>query len=115
MPISVSRLSPFPESRPKLIAALIKRNADLDRLHTEVTSAVLASNIKIEKRRFLPHITLGRFRRSYNYFAGSIPASIDAAGDAVELSIFESHLMPGGAEYESIFRFPLNEYEFDEI
>lgn len=115
LPIAVSHLSPFPESRPKLIAALIKRNAEIDRLHALVISAVLASNMKIEKRRFLPHITLGRFRHSRNYFAGSIPASIDASGEAVEVSIFESHLTPGGAEYEAIFRFPLNEYEFDEI
>ncbi len=115
LPVQVSHLSPFPESRPKLIAAMLKRNNQLETLHTQVISAIIGSNIKIEKRRFLPHISLGRFRHSRNHFAGSIPASIDAAGEADELSVFESHLMPSGAEYEAIFRFPFNEYEFDEV
>lgn len=113
--IEVSHLSPFPESRPKLIAAMLKRGEQLDTLHAQVMSALIVSNIRIEKRRFLPHISLGRYRHSRNHFAGSIPTRINASGEAVEMSIFESHLAPSGAEYEPIFRFPLNEFEFDEI
>jgi len=113
--LAISHLSPFPESRPKLIAAILKRSEQLDVLHSQVMSAVIASDIQTEKRRFSPHITLGRYRHSRNHFAGVIPAGIKAAGEAIELSIFESQLTPSGAEYEAIFRFPLNEFEFDEI
>ncbi|NND82582.1 MAG: RNA 2',3'-cyclic phosphodiesterase [Gammaproteobacteria bacterium] len=111
----VQHLSPFPESRPKLIAAMIKRDPALLELHQQVISSIISANLKVEKRRFIPHITLGRFRHSRNHFAGGIPGTVDACGEVTELSIFESTLTPSGAEYDALYRFPFAQYEFDEV
>jgi len=115
--ISVSHFSPFPESKPKLIAAMIEKNETLSELHQQVSNSVLASPIIPDKRRFIPHITLGRYRHSKNQFAGAIPTSIELSGEIAEVTIFESVLTPTGAEYDAIFRFPLDdfEFEFDEV
>lgn len=109
--ISISRLSPFPESRPKLIAAMVAPCDELESLQKQAMNAVFASSIRLEKRRFVPHITLGRYRHSRNHFAGVIPMNIDARDEVAELALYESVLTPNGAEYEALFRVPLNEFD----
>lgn len=113
--LTLSHLSPFPESRPKLIAALVKRSVELESLHQQIMAAVMASSIMVERRRFIPHVTLGRYRHSRNQYAGAIPNRISAHADAAEVAIYESVLTPNGAEYEPLFRFPLNEFDYNEI
>lgn len=113
--VPISHLSPFPQSRPKLIAALVQKNEELLAMHQHVLSAILASAVKIEKRKFNPHITLGRYRHSKNTYAGSIPINIDVLADINEVSIFESVLTPSGAEYEALYRFPLDEFDYHEV
>jgi 2'-5' RNA ligase len=73
----------------------------------------LASPIRVDKRRFTPHITLGRYRHSKNNFAGAIPPSLDLSESVDDVVLYESVLTPNGAEYEPIFRFPLNDFEFE--
>jgi len=113
--VCVKRLSPFPESRPKLIAAMIDPNDTLSALNRQVISAVTASGLRIDKRRFIPHITLGRYRHSKNQFSGAIPMNIVIDMILEEVVLYESVLTTNGAEYEAIYRFPLDEYSFDEI
>lgn len=110
--LAISHCSPFPESKPKLIAAMVAPNNDLRDLQQRVLSAVVASNMSLDKRRFVPHITLGRFRHSKNSFAGAIPRTIELLGLADEVAIFESELTPQGAEYQAMFRFPLEPFSF---
>ena len=111
--VTVSHLSPFPEGRPKLIAAMINRNDELRELHRQVVSSLYASPVSVDKRRFTPHITLGRYRHSKNQFAGTIPTSMDLTAELAEVTLFESTLTEAGAVYQAIFRFPLDEFEFD--
>lgn len=113
--VSVRRLSPFPESRPKLIAAMIEPNDTLTTLNRQVVSAVLGSGLRMDKRRFIPHITLGRYRHSKNLFSGAIPMNIAIDMILDEVVLYESVLTTNGAEYEAIYRFPLDEFSFDEI
>jgi len=105
---TISHLSPFPESKPKLIAAMLNKTDVL-------LGAINACGINIEKRKFLPHITLGRYRHTRNQFAGAIPTSIDIEGDVDEVTLYESVLTPNGAEYNPLFRFPLDEFACDEV
>ena len=116
IPIEVSHFSPFPESRPKLIAAMISNTPEVKEVQQQVANSVLASGLTLERRRFVPHLTLGRLRHSRNQFAGTIPTSIELAGEVDEVVLYESILTPQGAEYEPIFRFPLEfaDYEFDD-
>lgn len=111
----LSHLSPFPESRPKLIAAMVEKNDALIDLHRQVLSAVSNSGMNIEKRKFTPHITLGRYRHTRNQFAGAISTHLDLSGNVAEVSVFESTLTTHGAEYEPLFRFPFDEFEYDEV
>ena len=111
----VSHLSPFPESRPKLIAAIIEKTAQMMELQQSVQSALKSCSVTIEKRKFNPHITLGRYRHSRNHFAGAIPTNFNLEGEVNEVTFYESVLTPNGAEYEPLFRFPMGETEYDEV
>lgn len=113
--VPITHLSPFPESRPKLIAAMVEKNQQLVAIQQQVVSAIHASSIHFDKRKFMPHITLGRYRHSKNHFAGAIPTNLDVTLDVTEVSIYESTLTPSGAEYEAIFRLPLDEFEYHEV
>jgi RNA 2',3'-cyclic 3'-phosphodiesterase len=112
--VPLTHLSPFPESRPKLIAAILEKTDDLVMLQQQVVGAINASSINFEKRKFLPHVTLGRYRHSKNHFAGAIPTNLDVTLDVTEVTIYESNLTPNGAEYEALFRLPLDEFEYHE-
>lgn len=109
--IQATHFSPFPESRPKLIAAMIANTPELKELQHIVASSVLACGMELERRRFIPHLTLGRFRHSRNQFAGAIPTAIDLNAHVDEVAIFESILTPQGAEYEPIYRFALEFFD----
>jgi len=87
----ISHLTPFPETRPKLLAAMFGRGYD--------------------KRKFIPHVTLGRYRHSKNSYAGTIPMNVSFDTIIDEVVLFESVLTSSGAEYEPIYRFPLDEFE----
>ncbi|MFT5612524.1 MAG: 2'-5' RNA ligase [Arenicella sp.] len=110
--ISISHLSPFPESKPKLIAAMVNKSEPLIDLHKQVMSALLASPIIPDKRRFMPHITLGRYRHTKKPFMGAMPTVVEASGELSEVALYESTLTANGAEYEAMFRFPLDPFEF---
>ena len=108
---TLSRLSPFPETKPKLMAAMLKKNAGLSALHQQVLSAIKSLDLMFDKRKFIPHVTLGRYRHSRNVYAGTIPmnALFDTLID--EVVLYESVLTTSGAEYEPICRFPLDEFD----
>ncbi len=110
--VPITHLSPFPESRPKLIAAMLEKTQDLVELQNQVINSIMATSINFDKRKFLPHITLGRYRHSRNAFAGGIPNNLDLMLDINEVIIYESILTPTGAEYEPLFRLPLDELDW---
>lgn len=112
-PMAIGHCSPFPEARPKLIAAMVSKDSSLQELHRQVITSIVASPIQIEKRRFNPHITLGRLRTNKNRFVGAIPTAMQLSATIGEVSIYQSTLTPSGAEYDAMFRFPLEDFEYD--
>ncbi len=104
----LTHLSPFPESKPKLVASMLERSESLLSLHSEVLSAVRSSNILPDKRKFLPHVTLGRFRHSKNQYAGHISHMDRIEFYVEEVVLFESILSSNGAQYEPLVRLPLD-------
>lgn len=111
---TVAAVSPFPENKPKLMAALVDKTDDLMNLHRQVISSVNATGLIIDKRKFIPHITLARYRHSKNEFAGGIPANVDCPLFFDEVVLYESVLTSSGAEYEPIYRFPLDLIDYDQ-
>jgi len=107
----ISHLTPFPETRPKLLAAMFGRSPDLKAVHQQVISAIKSVDLGYDKRKFIPHVTLGRYRHSKNSYAGTIPMNVSFDTIIDEVVLFESVLTSSGAEYEPIYRFPLDEFE----
>ena len=64
-----------------------------------------------DKRKFIPHVTLGRYRHTRNQFAGNIPMNVSYEAFIDEVVLFESILTNTGAEYEPIYRFPLDQFD----
>lgn len=112
--VNVDILSPFPQTKPKLIAALLGKSDELNNAHKQVLSAVNSTGLMVDKRKFIPHITLARYRHSRNEFAGTVPTNIDCPIYFDEVVLYESILTSSGAEYEPIYRFPLDLIDFDE-
>ncbi|MEO0367238.1 MAG: RNA 2',3'-cyclic phosphodiesterase [Pseudomonadota bacterium] len=105
-------LSPFPESRPKLIAAMLSLTDSLADIYKQTQTAIANAHLVCDKRKFIPHITLGRFRHSKNLFCGAIPLVMTLPIEFEDLVVYESHLRPNGAEYEPIYRYSLNHQPF---
>jgi len=112
----LSHLSPFPEARPKLIAAMMDKSDDISCVQRQVMNAIKSTMLLIDKRKFIPHVTLGRYRHSRNAYAGGIPMNVSFEALIDEVVLFESVLTTSGAEYEPIYRFPLDNYldQYDE-
>jgi len=113
--VDLSHPQPFPETRPKLLAVMVDKSPDIVTLHQQVASAIKATDLRIDKRKFIPHITLGRYRHSRNQYAGNIPMNVSFDAMLDEVVLYESVLTTSGAEYEPVYRFPLdlNDYEDD--
>ncbi|MBX2848250.1 MAG: RNA 2',3'-cyclic phosphodiesterase [Acidiferrobacterales bacterium] len=111
---SIERISPFPETKPKLMAALLERNEDLLAVQRQVVSAVNVCGMRMDKRKFIPHVTLARYRHSRNEFAGVVPTQVDCSIYMNEVILYESVLTSSGAEYEPIYRFPLDFIDFED-
>ena len=88
--LTITHLSPFPEGRPKLIAAMLEKTPELIELHQKVLTALRSCSIAVDKRKFNPHITLARYRHSRNPFAGIIAPAANLHADASEVSITSS-------------------------
>jgi len=106
----LSHLSPFPETRPKLLAAMVDKSDNVKLLYQQVISAINSTDIMIDKRKFIPHVTLGRYRHSRNAYAGNIPMNVSFDTLIDEVVLYESVLTTTGAEYEPIYRFPLETF-----
>lgn len=111
---AISHLSPFPETRPKLLAGMVQKSTELVNLHQQVTSAIYSSELRFDKRKFIPHVTLARFRNTRNSYAGFIPMNVSFNTWFDEVVLYESVLTSSGAEYEPIYRFPLDQSVFTE-
>ncbi|GHA14438.1 RNA 2',3'-cyclic phosphodiesterase [Arenicella chitinivorans] len=108
----LSHLSPFPDARPKIVAAMLEKSDPVRRVYQQVISAIKSVDMEFDKRKFIPHVTLGRYRHTKNSYAGAIPLNVSFETHFDEVVLYESVLTNSGAEYEPIYRFPLDEFEF---
>lgn len=75
----------------------------LEGVFAEIEKGAAKCGFPREKRRFRPHITIGRSKRGVRLPA-ELPASAEglAALEVVEVALFSSELGPGGARYTVI-------------
>jgi RNA 2',3'-cyclic 3'-phosphodiesterase len=103
----------FPDSRrPHVMWAGLEAPPSLGELARQVDAALAKLGFPSESRPFTPHLTLARFRtpradRALLEAVGS-PSSTGVGRFHVnEFFLFESRLLPGGAEHTKIARFAL--------
>ena len=103
VPFRFSEITPFPFSgTPKIAAAMLERSEELMQLHHKTANCVRGFGISLERRRFTPHVTLGRLKsRSRKSFTFQ-PQQILLEGVYEKVVIFQSELTPIGAVYKSL-------------
>jgi 2'-5' RNA ligase len=103
----------FGGDRPRVVYAGFAPEPALDRLQAKVETAARRAGVPVDGRRFVPHVTLGRFRPGEADVMRLEHALLDLAGfaaDPVEVThfaLYRSHLGHGGAHYEELARYPL--------
>ena len=113
--ISLKGLGCFPHSRkPRVI--WFGLDGDLERMPSfrdALQERLIPFGIKEEKRRFKPHLTLGRFRKPRRTSSEGLEL-LSRYGDVIspvcslkELVLFKSDLKPGGARYTRLGVWPL--------
>lgn len=104
----------FGGSKPRAAWAGVAASEPLARLQGKLEHAARASGIAVERRKFVPHVTLGRF-------SPPLPDEAARLGKAVALGagfasapwvvdgfcLYQSHLSPKGARYDELFRYDL--------
>ena len=98
-----SEITPFPlSSTPKIVAAMLERSQELMCLQHNVAKIVRAFGVSFERRRFTPHVTLGRLKFRSRKSMSFQPQQIFLEGVSEEVVIFSSELTPKGAIYTSL-------------
>lgn len=112
-PITVSGLGAFPGlSRPRVLwAGVGEPTGTMNILWKSVEETARALGWEKEKRKFHPHVTIGRVKGNINLKQLSEAVSgfhdeIWGEQETTGVSLYRSHLEPAGARYEVIRFFP---------
>ena len=98
-----AEITPFPFSgTPKIMAAMLEYSDELMQLQHDTVKCVLAFGISLERRRFTPHVTLGRLKSRSRKSMAFQPQQIFLEGVSEKVVIFQSELTPKGAVYTSL-------------
>lgn len=101
----------FGRSRPNHLWAAVERAAGLLHLQAKVEAALARQGLTPEGRKYVPHVTLARFKdapvgRVQDFIARNSP--FHAGPWTVDhFILFRSHLGRSGAEYEALAEYPL--------
>ena len=104
---TISAITPFPFSRPRIAAALIEHTTELLRLQIDVANCVRKYGITTERRRFVPHVTLGRLKPRAGKTVDFKVRDILLSGFAESVTLFQSVLTPDGAIHTALAEIPL--------
>ena len=105
--LTISAITPFPFSRPRIAAALVVHTAALLRLQSDVANCVRKYGITLERRRFVPHVTLGRLKPRAGKTVDFKVRNILLSGIADYVTLFQSELTPDGAIHTALAEIPL--------
>lgn len=114
-PLSIGGLGIFGGDRPRTLHAEVAPNPALARLRARVQAEARSVGIGIPRERFVPHVTLARFRRPpegeelarLQAFVGRRLGLGPARFDVAHFVLFRSELHPAGSSYEALARYPL--------
>ena len=103
VPFRFLEISPFPFSyTPKVVAAIHEHSEELMQLQHNTVKFVREFGIILQRRRFAPHVTLGRLKSRSRKSIAFQPKQIILEGFYEKIVIFQSELTPKGAVYTSM-------------
>ena len=107
VPLTISAITPFPFSCPRIAAALVEHSTELLWLHSDVANCVRKYVITPERRRFVPHVTLGRLKQRAGKTVDFKVRNLLLFGFADSVTLFQSELTPDGAIHTALGGIPL--------
>ena len=103
VPFKFSEIAPFPFSgTPKIAAAMLEHSDELIQLQHNTAKCVRAFRISLERRCFIPHVTLGRLKSRSRESIVVQPQQIFLEGVSEKVVIYQSELTPKGVVYKSL-------------
>ena len=103
VPFRFSEITPFPFSgTQKIVAAMLEHSDELMQFQHNIAKCVRAFGISLDRRRFTPHVTLGRLKSRSRKSIAFQPQQIFLEGVSEKVVIFRSELAPKGAVYKSL-------------
>lgn len=112
--LTIQGVGMFPNVRsPRVLWVGLDGNDVLAALQGEIEDGLEALGFKIEKRKFTPHLTLGRFRSSIGkdclrkVMEGQAKNKFGTI-KVLSITLMRSDLHPGGARYTKISEAPLS-------
>ena len=112
--LSFEGLGLFGGERPRAAYAALAPCEPLMRLQRKVEGAARQAGIAVEGRRYLPHVTLGRFRPPGLEETMRLERAVASAMgfrtgpmQVAEFVLYESTLARGGSRYDVLARYPL--------
>ena len=103
VPFRFSEITPFPFSgTPKIATAMFEYSDELMQLQHNTAKCVRTFGISLERRRFTPHVTLGRLKSRSRKSIAFQPQQIFLEGVSEKVVIFQSELTPKGTVYTSL-------------
>ena len=98
-----AEITPFPFSgTPKIAAAMLEHSEELLQLQNNTAKCVRGFGISLERRRFTPHVTLGRLKSRSRESLAFQPQQIYLDGVSEKVVIFQSELATKGAVYTAL-------------
>lgn len=113
VPIALSGFDCFGGPKPRSAHALVRPDPSLIRLQSRLEATCRHAGARVEHRRFIPHITLGRFappplpeamRLERALVSAPVPEQAFLAND---VTLYQSHLAAKAPWYEPLARYPL--------
>ena len=103
VPFRFSEITPFPFSgTPRIAAAMLEYSDELMQLQHNTAKCVRGFGISLERRRFTPHVTLGRLKSRSRESIAFQPQQVFLEGVSKKVVIFRSELALKEAVYTSL-------------
>lgn len=107
--MNITRFGGFPNlEKPRVIFVGLSPNEELSSLKSDVESGLEALGFKIENRRFIPHITIGRVKKKFGV-KSPVPIPEKIAFDISRIALIKSELNPSGSVYTPLKVFELGD------